>query len=192
MVEIVTLKTERLILRQWQLADYRPFAAINADPVVMEYYPSCLPTTESDALADKLMSLIAKRGWGFWAVELISTKQFIGFVGLHQPEAELPFTPCVEIGWRLAKAHWGYGYATEAAQTALQFAFDKLGLNEVVSFTSCLNERSQAVMQRLGMANTEQDFEHPSVPIESPLREHVLYKITKLQWSTLHDRCKQY
>ncbi|MDE1460964.1 GNAT family N-acetyltransferase [Spartinivicinus poritis] len=187
MVEIATLKTERLTLRQWQSEDYKFFAALNADPVVMKYFPSCLSAVQSDAFADKLVSLIAKRGWGLWAVELKDTAQFIGFVGLHQPEAELPFTPCVEIGWRLAKAYWGVGYATEAAQAALQFAFDTLNLNEVVSFTSVTNKQSQAVMQRLGMVNTRQNFEHPSVSAESPLREHVLYKITKQQWSTLRE-----
>ncbi|MCX4024627.1 GNAT family N-acetyltransferase [Endozoicomonas sp. SM1973] len=187
MVEIATLKTERVILRQWLPEDYKPFAAINADPVVMKYFPSCLSAVESDAFADKIVSLIAKRGWGLWAVELVDTKQFIGFVGLHQPEAKLPFTPCVEIGWRLAKAYWGVGYATEAAQSVLQFAFNQLNLSEVVSFTSVTNKQSQAVMQRLRMVNTGQNFEHPSVSAESPLREHVLYKITKQQWYTLHE-----
>lgn len=124
-------------------------------------------------------TIISNQGWGFWAVELKSTNSFIGFVGLHQADVELPFSPCVEIGWRLSKKYWNNGYATEAGRAALKFAFEILKLNQVVSFTSLKNKRSQAVMQRLNMINTNQNFEHPKLPIGHQLREHVLYKITK-------------
>ena len=148
----------------------------------MKYYPSVLSTEESDAMAQKLQSLIAEQSWGFWAVELIAEKSFIGFVGLHRPAYDLPVTPCVEIGWRLAKEYWGSGYATEAAKASLRFAFDELGLPEVYSFASVSNQRSRAVMERLNMVNTGNNFQHPMIPEKHPLREHVLYKIDKQQW----------
>ena len=182
MVKITELETERLKLRQWRPSDYIPFAYLNKDPEVMEYYPNTLTELESNKFANKLDSLISNRGWGFWAVELKSTKQFIGFVGLHIPEVVLPFTPCTEIGWRLAKEHWGNGYATEAANAALKYAFETLQVNEVVSFTSLQNVKSKSVMDRLNMVNTMQNFEHPSIPKGHKLREHVLFKITKSQW----------
>lgn len=183
----VELRTERLILRQWKQDDYAPFAKMSADPVVMEYYPSTLSAEESNAMADKIASLISERSWGFWAVELIEEKQFIGFVGLHKPTYELPVTHCVEIGWRLTKEYWGHGYATEAAQASLQFAFEVLGLNEVYSFASVSNIKSCSVMKRLNMQDTGNNFEHPMIPDNHPLREHVLYKITKKQWENIAD-----
>lgn len=182
MVKVTELVTKRLTLRQWQFSDYELFAEINKDPVVMKYYPNTLTKVESDAFAKKIESLILKRGWGFWAVELKATKQFIGFVGLHHPEADLPFSPCTEIGWRLSKKHWGNGYATEAASTALKYAFETLQLDEVVSFTSLQNVKSKSVMERLNMVNAMQNFEHPDIPAGHKLREHVLYKITRSQW----------
>lgn len=183
MAEAIVLETERLKLRQWIRKDYKGFASINSDPDVMEYYPNILSEDESNLLAKKIKSLIDKRGWGFWATELKSESRFIGFVGLHKPEVELPFNPCVEIGWRLSKEYWGSGYATEAAQAVLTFAFEVLGLKEIVSFTSLENKRSQAVMHRINMVNTGHNFEHPSIPAGNPLKEHVLYKITKEQWN---------
>ena len=173
MVKVVELETERLKLRQWKHSDYKPFSEMNADSEVLKYFPHTLSESESNALADKIESLIAKKGWGFWAVELKNSNDFIGFVGLHEP-TDLPFTPCVEIGWRLAKQYWRHGYATEAAQAALKFAFETLCLDEVVSFTSLLNKRSQAVMQKLNMVDSGQNFEHPNVPVGNQLREHVL------------------
>lgn len=181
-VEIAELETKRLKLRQWQASDYAPFTKLCADPEVMEYYPNTLTKSETDTFIQKVKSLISKRGWGFWAVELKSTNHFIGFTGLHQPEAELPFTPCVEIGWRLAKKYWGYGYATEGANAALKYAFETLDLDEVVSFTALNNKKSKAVMVRLNMVNTNQNFEHPSLPLNHCLREQVLYKTTKESW----------
>lgn len=177
------LETERLILRQWCDDDKQPFAALNADPIVMQYYPSTLSTSESDALAEKTASLIAAKGWGFWALESKADKRFIGFTGLHQPEHDLPCMPCVETGWRLARNEWGKGYATEAARAALQYAFDRLHLAEVVAFATVENRRSQAVMRRLDMVDTKQNFLHPGLPPGHPLQEHVLYKINRQAWS---------
>jgi len=185
MNQIIELATKRLKLRQWCQEDWPSFATLNADPVVMEYYPNVLSTEESNAIAQKFQALIAERGWGFWAVETMDEKQFIGFVGLHKPTYQLPVTPCVEIGWRLAKQYWGKGYATEAAKASLAVAFGKLDLPEVYSFTSVTNKRSQAVMERLQMINTMRNFEHPMIPENSPLREHVLYRIDK-EWFKTH------
>jgi len=148
----------------------------------MEFYPNILTELESNSLAEKFYNLILEQGWGFWAVELKSNKQFIGFVGLNKPDAVLPFSPCVEIGWRLAKNYWGKGYATEAAKAVLKYAFETLQLDEVVSFTSIHNIKSKSVMEKLHMINTMQNFDHPNIPAEHKLKEHVLYKITKAQW----------
>ncbi len=176
------ITTPRLQLRQWQPSDYAPFAAICADPIVMEFFPALLTTEQSYGIADTLAGVIADRGWGFWAVEIIDSGAFAGFVGLNEPTYNLPCSPCVEVGWRLATDCWGKGYATEAGNAALDFGFNTLKLAEIVSFTAVGNVRSQAVMQRLGMGNTGQNFEHPLVPEGDRLREHVLYKITQDQW----------
>ena len=177
------LTTERLILRAWRDADYQPFFEfVNSDPEVMEYFPSTLSREESDKLAVAIQRRLDENDWGLWAVEEKASGQFVGFVGLNSPQVVLPFLPCVEVGWRLSKAFWGKGYATEAAQEALAFAFTELELDEVVAFTAVLNVRSQAVMQRLGMFDTGDNFNHPSVPPDNPLYEHVLYKITRAQW----------
>lgn len=175
---IIEFDTERLRLRQWQASDRAPFAALNADPAVMAFFPSLLTRAESDAMADRCASLITQRGWGFWAVELRRSGEFIGFVGLHQPSAELPFAPCVEVGWRLAAPYWGQGFASEAARGAIHVGFHELGLDEIVSFTTVTNHRSRAVMQRLGMRACGH-FEHPHVSHESGLRLHCLYRLAK-------------
>ena len=183
MVKVVELETERLNLRQWKDSDYPVFAEMSSDPEVMEFYPKVLSENESNEIANKIHTLIAKRGWGFWAVERKENNQFIGFVGLHEPVPELPFSPCVEIGWRLGKEHWGKGYATEAAKESLKYAFESLKLGNVVSFATVGNKRSRAVMERLNMVNTYRNFEHPELPVGSPLREHVLYELTKERWN---------
>lgn len=180
--EIIDIETERLRLRQWCPADYEPFAMLNADSKVMEFFPATLTQTESDAFAVRCQSLIAERGWGFWAVEIKSTREFIGFVGLHIPAAELPFSPCVEVGWRLAAQYWGRGYATEAARAALRIGFEQLRLSEIVSFTSIYNLRSRAVMEKLEMHEAETTFEHPHVPMDCILRKHCLYRLSREQW----------
>ena len=180
--EIIELKTERLLLRQWRSEDMPGFAELNADPEVMEFYPELLSPQASNAGAEKFKSLISKNGWGFWAVESTPERSFIGLVGLHRPTYDLPFGPCVEIGWRLARVYWGKGYATEAARVCLEFAFDQLNLSEVYAFTSVPNMKSRAVMERLDMVNLQANFDHPMMPHDSPLREHVVYKIDKQQW----------
>jgi len=182
MTKIIEIHTERLLLRQWCEEDWPDFASLNADPIVMEYYPDVLSTAESNAMAQKIMSCIAERGWGLWAVELMNDQSFIGFVGLHEPTYALPVTPCVEIGWRLAKKYWGKGYATEAASASLETGFNRLGLSEIYSFASVANKNSEAVMKRLNMVNTGRNFEHPIIPENNPLREHVLYKIDRERW----------
>lgn len=178
---MIQLETSRLRLRPWRDEDFAPFAALNADPQVMAHFPATLDRAESDVLAARCQSLIEAQGWGFWATEIKASGDFIGFVGLHRPIAELPFSPCVEIGWRLARPFWGQGYASEAARAALSFAFNDLALAEVVAFTSLENRRSQAVMERLGMRRAE-NFEHPALPPGHPLREHCLYRLAVSAW----------
>lgn len=155
------------------------FAALNADPGVMRYFPSTLDRQASDALAAKAQALIEKQGWGFWAVQDRASGHFTGMIGLHIPAPELPFSPCVEVGWRLARPYWGQGLATEGAKAALEFAWNVLQQGEVVAFTAVLNKPSQAVMQRLGMQPDAQTFMHPAVPQEHALAEHVLYRIRR-------------
>jgi RimJ/RimL family protein N-acetyltransferase len=172
-----------LRLRQWLPADREPFAALNADPRVVEFFPTTWDRSASDAMANRCESLIAERGWGFWAAELKEESRFIGFVGLHVPAPELPFSPCVEIGWRLAFQYWGKGLATEAAQGCLRIGFEQLDLPEIVSFTTVGNTRSRAVMERLGMQeDAGAIFEHPKIPVGHPLRLHCLYRLSREQW----------
>ena len=178
MADLIEFETERLILRQWRPVDREPFAAMNADSRVMEFFPNELTSAESDAMAARCESLIRERGWGFWAAELKASGQFIGFVGLHTPSAELPFSPCVEIGWRLSFEHWGKGLASEAARGALRVGFVTLGLPEIVSFTAVVNRRSRAVMERLSMRESG-TFEHPHMPEDSSLRLHCLYRLSR-------------
>ena len=174
------LRTPRLILRRWRPSDRAPFAALNADPVVMQHFPSTLSRTESDALADRIDAQTAARGFGLWALEVPGVVPFAGFVGLSVPAFDAPFTPCVEIGWRLAAAHWGRGYATEAARAVVAHAWDPLGLDELVSFTTAGHVRSRAVMERLGMRrDPADDFDHPRLAPDHPLRRHVLYRLAR-------------
>ena len=176
----VTLETERLILRQWKRADYAPYAALNADRLVMAFFTSVFTRGESEVMVAFLQKQIARRGWGVWAVERRSDGVFVGSVGLHLPLAKLPFSPCVEVGWRLARAYWGLGYASEAAMASMRFAFEVLELPELVGFTSLLNDRSMALMQRLGMTrDPAENFAHPDVPLGSSLREHCLYRMKR-------------
>jgi len=174
--------TDRLIMRQWRKADRPPFAKLNADPRVMQYFPDLLNKKMSDAMVDRLSDHIAQRGWGLWALEEKQSGDFIGFVGLHVPVVVLPFSPCVEIGWRLARDYWGKGYAIEAAKAALNFGFDQVNLDEVVSYTPVNNLRSRAVMLRLQMQESSDQFEHPSIADAHPLKRHCLYVISQQQW----------
>ena len=186
---INTIETERLYLRQWQASDFATFADMNADPEVMQYFPKLLTPKVSDIIANKCQQLIADNGWGLWAVSLKVDEEnsggFIGFVGLNDTHADMSFAPAVEIAWRLSKEHWGQGYATEAARASLNFAFTELGLEEVVSFTAVINKRSQLIMQRIGMTDTQDNFYHPALKSTHPLAEHVLYKISRQQWQNI-------
>jgi RimJ/RimL family protein N-acetyltransferase len=172
-----TLETSRLRLRLWRDDDFAPFAALNADPRVMEHFPGILARAESDALAARIRDGLLNRKFGLWAVAVPGVAEFIGFVGLTEPSFSAPFTPCVEIGWRLAYDYWGHGYATEAALAALGYGFERLGLREILSFTTPANQRSRNVMERIGMTrNPADDFDHPRLPEGHPLRKHVLYR----------------
>lgn len=172
------LRTERLVLRPWEQADRPPYADMNADPAVMEFFPRMLTRDETEAQVDAFERELEARGYCPWAVAELATGEFIGFVGLHDVPSVLPFAPAVEVGWRLAERFWGKGYATEAARAALAYGFGEVGLTEVVSFTSVVNVRSRAVMERLGMLRDQsEDFDHPRVPAGSPLRPHVLYRL---------------
>lgn len=180
---MTTLTTARLLLRPWTEADFEPFAAMSADPRVMEHFPSTLTRAESDAVATRLKSQIERDGFGFWAMELPGIAPFIGFTGIRPVDFAAPFVPppparIVEIGWRLAHEHWGKGYASEAARAALAHGFGPLGLEEIVAFTAQTNARSRAVMARLGMTHdAAADFDHPNVPGGHPLKRHVLYRM---------------
>jgi len=185
MSQIIELDTPRLRLRQWRESDREPFAALNADPAVMEFFPSLQSREASDASINAWQSQFASQGWSNWAVELRSSGEFLGFTGLSVPRRVLPFSPCVEVGWRLAREHWGRGYATEAARAALEVGFTRLALPEIVSFTSVRNVRSRAVMERIGMSNANQDFEHPGVPEGYSLRLHCLYRISREEWAAV-------
>lgn len=174
------LRTERLWLRRWTAADRAPFAALNADAEVFEYLRGPLSRVESDALVDRIEAHFAARGFGLWAVEIPGVTAHAGFIGLSVPSFTAPFTPCVEIGWRLARAYWGAGYASEGARAALTFGFEQLGLAEIVSMTVPANVRSQRVMERLGMRRDPgDDFDHPGVPAGHRLVRHVLYRISR-------------
>lgn len=177
---IPTLSTERLLLRPWRQEDLPAFAALNADPRVVEFLPKRLERAESDALAARIAAHFRRHGCGLWAVEVPGVAPFIGFAGLAVPGFEAHFTPCVEVGWRLAFAHWGRGYATEAARRVLAHAFGPLGRAEIVSFTTRDNRRSRAVMERLAMRyDPADDFLHPALPADHPQRPHVLYRLDR-------------
>lgn len=183
MARLIELETRRLHLRQWRESDREPFAAMNADPTVMEFFPALQSRAQSDASVDGWQAQFSERGWSNWAAELRATGQFVGFVGLSIPKRVFPFSPCVEVGWRLAREHWGRGYATEAARAALRAGFGELGLNSIVSFTSATNVRSRAVMERIGMRDMRENFDHPGIPEGHSLRRHCLYRITHEEWS---------
>jgi RimJ/RimL family protein N-acetyltransferase len=179
MPDEIALRTERPLLRPWRPEDRAPFAALNADPDVMEWFQGPLAEAQSNAFLDWIEQRFRENGWGYWAVEIPGVNPFIGFVGLSPADTTLGY-PSVEIGWRLAAAHWGNGYAPEAALKALRFGFDHLRLDEIVSFTSVGNEKSRRVMAKIGMTrDPEDDFDHPRVPKTSHLAHHVLYRINR-------------
>jgi 3-dehydroquinate dehydratase/shikimate dehydrogenase len=185
---MATLETTRLILRPWKDSDFEPFAALCADPRVMQYFPAPLTHTESLELAKKIQSKIEKRGWGLWAVTLPNIADFIGYIGLN----DVDFLPSIEIGWRLAFPYWGKGYATEGALAALHYGFTTLNLDEIISFTVPANTPSRRVMEKIGMShNSQDDFLHPKLPPGHPLQPHVLYRLPKstyLAQNTKNDK----
>ena len=181
--------TERLILRKWRASDRAPFARMNCDPLVMEHFPALLSQEESGALVDRAEAHWEQHGFGPWAAELCESHEFIGYVSLFIPQFEAAFTPCVEIGWRLAREHWGKGLATEGARALLRHGFEILKLPEVVSFTVPGNLRSVRVMEKLCMSrNPLEDFDHPSIPEGHPLQRHVLYRLIREDWKAMNSR----
>lgn len=172
------LRTDRLLLRPWREGDVEPFARMNADPVVMEHFPSMLTAEQTAAMIDRIELHIDAEGFGLWAVEVPGVAPFIGFVGLQRVPFEAHFTPAVEVGWRLDPAHWGHGYATEAALASLDLGFGPLELEEIVAMTTPGNLRSQRVMERIGMhRDPADDFDHPRLPEGHPLRRCILYRL---------------
>lgn len=176
----MTLETERLVLRRWRASDREPFRAMNADSRVMEFFPSTLSASESDALVERIERNFDVHGFGLWAAEVRATPSFIGYVGLAVPAFEAAFTPCVEIGWRLSVDYWGQGFATEAAREVLRYGFEGVNLTEILSWTAVANMRSRRVMEKLGMTHDPaDDFDHPRLPHGHPLRRHVLYRLQR-------------
>jgi len=174
------ISTPCLLLRPWREEDLEPFAAMNADPRVMQFLPKALTRAESEAVIERNRRRIERHGFGVWSIEAPAVAPFVGRVGMSVFEADVPFAPCVEIGWRLAFDHWGKGYATEAARAALDFGFATLALHEIVAFTVPANVRSRAVMERLGMTrDPADDFDHPDIPPGHPLQRQVLYRLRR-------------
>jgi ribosomal-protein-alanine N-acetyltransferase len=181
------LETERLILRGWREEDLPAFARMNNDPNVTEFLKGPMAMDESSEMMARLQAGFAERGFGLWAVEIKAAKRLAGFTGITVPRFEATFTPCFEVGWRLACEHWGKGYATEAAREAIRFGFEQAGLGEIVSFTTVANIRSRRVMEKLGMTrDPAEDFDHPALPAGHPIRPHVLYRLSRRQWLANH------
>lgn len=181
-VKVTQLATQRLRLRQWVLSDMEPLYQLNCDPEVMAYFPNILTQQQSNDYILELHNRIVQNGFGFWAVEEKSSGSLVGFVGLNEPKYSLPFGPCTEIGWRLAKRFWGKGYASEAAQACLEYGFCERAIERIYSFTAKVNQPSEKVMIRLGMNKLDKTFKHPLVPENSHLSEHLLYCLTKQDW----------
>ncbi len=179
MIRFDTVETSRLMLRRWREADRAPFAELNGDAETLSFFPSILTRAESDALVDRIEARFEAHGYGLWALEVTETGRFIGFTGLAPMPDDVPGAGGIEIGWRLARAAWHHGYATEAALAARDVAFTGVGLAELWSMTAVLNTPSQAVMRRIGMTEAAR-FEHPRVPDGSPLRPHVVYHLTSV------------
>ena len=181
-----SIETERLLLRRWRQTDLELLRALNSDPRVMEHFPSVQTREESDAMAARIRSHFKAEGFGLWAVEVLKGAEFIGFVGLSIPSFKSHFTPCVEVGWRLAQSHWGQGYAPEGARASLRFGFEELGLDEIVSMTVPANHKSRRVMEKIGMHREESEhFDHPMMAPGDPLRRHVLYRLRRDEWGFL-------
>lgn len=184
------IRTERLVLRQWKENDLEPFAQLNADSRVREFFQRLLSRDESDASVKRMSDHIERCGWGFWAASLAQTGEFIGFIGLEDIPFTAPFnelSPAVQIGWRLAFNYWGKGYATEGALAALRYGYETLNLEQIVSFTPVANQRSRHVMEKIGMHHDpKDDFDHPKLNEGDPLRRQVLYRLNKAEWAHLN------
>lgn len=179
-----TLKTQRLILRPWEEEDLEPLSRLNADPRTMEFLPAPLTREESSARLKIYSHHIQDHGWGLWAVSAPGVSDFIGWIGLWSIDFDSHFTPAIEIGWRLLPEFWGQGYATEGAKASLQYGFDVLKLDEIVSITVPANGRSRRVMEKLGMhTDPKDDFDHPKFPKGHPLKRHILlYRLQSSEW----------
>jgi len=172
-----------VLLRGWREEDRAPFAAMSADAVVMEHFPSTLSTDEAAAVMNNLQAGLEQRGFGFWALELPGEVAFGGFLGISPVPSEMPFAPATELGWRMARPLWGRGLATEAATAVIDRAFGELGIDELVAYTAVGNERSRRLMTRLGMVrDPAEDFSHPRLPAEHPIAAHVLYRLPEGGW----------
>jgi ribosomal-protein-alanine N-acetyltransferase len=184
MTSVFDLRSDRLLLRRWRPEDRAPFARINRDPAVMEYFPGLLSEEESNQMVGRIEAHFERHGFGLWAAEMRESAEFIGYIGLAIPRFEAAFTPCVEIGWRLGCAHWGKGPAMEGAQAVVRHAFQVLALPALVSFTVPANARSRRVMEKLGMTHDPaDDFDHPLLGAGHPLRRHVLYRVSRVAWA---------
>jgi RimJ/RimL family protein N-acetyltransferase len=179
----IVLRTRRLVLRRWKESDLLPFARINADQRVMEFMLGTMTEEETRQSVEHMKKHFDAHGFGRWAVEITDSEKFIGFVGISIPTYTLTFSPCVEVAWRICADEWGKGYAPEAANEAMRDGFKRVGLEEIVSFTTLTNSKSRRVMEKLGMRYcSAEDFDHPMVPEAHSLRRHVLYRMTKADW----------
>ena len=182
---MTTIDTARLRLRHWNDTDLAGFAALNANPDVMRFFPAMLTREQSDAAAQRYQQGLAARGYGFWAVERKEQGDFIGFIGIQPLKPDLPCAPGVEIGWRLASHCWRKGYASEGAKAVRDFAFQTLQLSELKSITPIINQPSRGVMEKIGMCDSGANFLHPLVSAGHPLHEHVMYQISSQDWLSL-------
>lgn len=176
---MIKLETEHLILRQWKEEDLLPYSKLTSNKEVMKFFPKNLSIEESNAAARKFMGLIEKRKWGFWAVEEKSSSQFLGYAGLHVPSTQFPFSPCVEIGWRMEDKYWANGYVEEVGEEILKDAFNRIGLEDIVYFSSIHNKKAENILRKLGMKKEMILFNHPFVKVEHELSEHYLYRVKK-------------
>lgn len=188
----MTIMTKRLVLRPWQEDDLEPFAQMNADSQVREFFPATSTFEESVKENEAIISHFKIHGYGWWAVSEVNKTNFMGFIGLRHIDFPAAFTPAVEVAWRLFPTYWGKGYATEGAKASLRYGFEILKLSDIIAVTSVLNIRSQAVMKRIGMQHeTGFDFDNPKLPEGHVLRRHLFYRVKKSDWQTRQSKCKE-